>query len=410
MSNRFERVDYSIKELPSGDQLFLNLFRIEGKQKGPSIHIQASVHGAELQGNACIYRLMEYFKTIPLNGKITFIPLANPGATNTKMGTYTYGRFNPVTGHNWNRCYEDIMTQDEGQIGGSLANFVQKTIESNPKLVWEDIKSSYKTFLFQSLKNLESFFAKKGESENKFPFLFLQKVASPADIVIDLHTGPASSQYIYSAEYLQKSVTYFNFPFVLNIPNEYGQAMDEATFMPWIQLQQEFAKHGVQVPLEFESYTLELGSEEIICLEQAKIDALRILHYLAYKGAVNWDHVKKLQDFHVVNLERVDQHHTYLKNYRTLNSPVGGLCHYHVKPGQFVAKGKPMATFLNFKKIHDYETLERGLFTMEAPKDCFIINHCPSSSVSKGMELFSVMEDFKTIKKDELPLIGNFSY
>ena len=76
--NKLSRVDYPIKELPSGDKLFISSFKLESGHAGPHVHIQASVHGAELQGNAVIFHLMQYFIHHPFKGSVTFIPLANP--------------------------------------------------------------------------------------------------------------------------------------------------------------------------------------------------------------------------------------------------------------------------------------------------------------------------------------------
>ncbi len=384
--NKLDRVDYPIKELPSGDKVSLSLFRIDSGQEGPHVHIQASVHGAELQGNAVIFHLMEYFINHPFKGTLTFIPLANPAATNSKIGAYTYGRFNPITGHNWNRCYEDVMARPEEQIGGSLKSFVA----SNSDRPWEKIKRDYKNFLFQSLKNLESYLSKKGENENKKLFLFLQKVAAPADIVLDLHTGPASTRYIYSALYQKKSVVNFHFPFVLNIPNEFAQAMDEATFTPWVQLQREFKALGKEIPLDFESYTLELGSEELVNLDKGHEDAQHILHYLKGQGMI-----EASEQF---TFERPVQRHLLLKDYRTIYAPMGGLVHFHKAAGELVKKGEKLATFLNFKRISDESTFSRALEPLVAQEDCYIINHCASASVSKGMELFQVAENCQEIK------------
>ncbi|HAZ14890.1 MAG: hypothetical protein A2X86_21170 [Bdellovibrionales bacterium GWA2_49_15] len=384
--NKLSRVDYPIKELPSGDHLLISTFKIESNQAGPHVHIQASVHGAELQGNAAIYHLMEFFIHHPFKGSVTFVPLANPTATNTKMGAYTYGRFNPITGHNWNRCYEDVMTRPEEQIGGSIKRFV----ESSASAPWPQIKRDFKTLLQQSLKNLEVHLTKKGENENKKLFLFLQMLAAPADIVLDLHTGPASTRYIYSAVYQKKSVLDFHFPFVLNIPNEFAQAMDEATFMPWVHLNREFKAKGRDVPLEFQAYTLELGSEERMNLDEGKKDAEHILHYLARQGLVE-------ERLAPLPRERHLERHVLLKDYRTLYAPSGGLVHFHKRPGDFVKKGEALASFLNFKRITDESTFQRAIEPMLAQEDCFIINHCASASVSKGMELFQVVENVEEI-------------
>jgi hypothetical protein len=52
---------------------------------------------------------MEKLKEIELHGSITFVHLANPWAVNNKHGTYTFGRYNSVTGDNWNKNYIDIF-------------------------------------------------------------------------------------------------------------------------------------------------------------------------------------------------------------------------------------------------------------------------------------------------------------
>jgi len=382
--NKIDRVDYPIKQLPSGDNLNLSLFRIEGKRPGPHIHIQANVHGAELQGNAVIYHLMNYFSNHTFNGSITFIPCANPAGVNSKLGTYTFGRFNPVTGNNWNRCYEDIMLRPKEAIGRTLKDFVALNLDT----AWSELKEKYKKFIFDCLKDYESFLGNKAFNDNKSLFLFLQKVASTADIVLDLHTGPISTQYIYSALYQKESVVNFHFPFVLNIPNEFGGAMDEATFMPWIHLQNVFKDHGKDIPCEFEGYTIELGSEERISILDAWQDTQKILSYLGGKGVID------NPDF---DFERPLQRHCLLKDYRTYYAPWGGLVDYHKRPGDLISKDETIASFLNFKNVTSDSGMGNALKELKAENDCFVINHCPSGSVSKGMELYQVMENYQEI-------------
>ena len=60
--------------------------------------------------------------------------------------------------------------------------------------------------------------------------------------------------------------------------------MDEACFMPWIHLEKAIKNLGREISLGFESYTLELGSEETLSSNEAKEDAARIIHYLNTKG------------------------------------------------------------------------------------------------------------------------------
>ncbi|MFM9746190.1 succinylglutamate desuccinylase/aspartoacylase family protein, partial [Streptomyces brasiliscabiei] len=52
-----------------------------------------------------IYQLLEQLKQLDLKGDITLVPYANPIGCNQKSGEFTLGRFDPITGTNWNRMY-----------------------------------------------------------------------------------------------------------------------------------------------------------------------------------------------------------------------------------------------------------------------------------------------------------------
>jgi hypothetical protein len=54
------------------------------------VYIQANMHGAEVQGNAVIFQLLELLKNIELKGSITLVPYANPVGCNHKNGEYTH--------------------------------------------------------------------------------------------------------------------------------------------------------------------------------------------------------------------------------------------------------------------------------------------------------------------------------
>ena len=63
--NSLEKKTYTIGDNPSGTPLKISVFHLQGKEPGPHVHIQASVHGAELQGNLVIFQLLQYFEKIP---------------------------------------------------------------------------------------------------------------------------------------------------------------------------------------------------------------------------------------------------------------------------------------------------------------------------------------------------------
>lgn len=360
-----------IKQLATGEQLSIIAHTLKGSQ-GPHIHIQASVHGAELQGNAVILQLMEHLQNTKLRGSITFIPLANPQATNNKHGTYTYGRYNPVTGHNWNRNYIDIITK----TNTDLTQFCHE----NYDLPWHELKSKYKSLLQDLIENYVSSISKeKLLNDNNKLNLILQKQAVKADGILDLHTGPTATRYIYTAEYEEEVAKYMLFKNVLIIPNDFDGAMDEASFMPWIHLVNKMKELNREIRCDIEAFTLEFGSEETFCMDHASKDVESILNYLRYKGMLE-ETPKESTAFYAK-----------LENYQTIYSPNGGLVDYRVKPGDHFNEGDILANIYQLKELNPLDPIGSSIIPVKALQNGIVINRCPSSAVHEGMELLQIM-------------------
>ncbi|WP_372654732.1 succinylglutamate desuccinylase/aspartoacylase family protein [Halobacteriovorax sp.] len=372
MTNKINKRKISLRELPSGEELSLKVIEVDGSFEGPHCYIQASVHGAEHQGNAVIYKLLEYLETNPIIGKITLLPIANPLAMNTKIGTYTFGRFNSNTGDNWNRLYFDFSKSST-----EVYDFAKVHIDEDDK----NICKEYKKLLKELILNKKAEHTAYGPQYNGLLNLTLQELATDSDYVLDLHTGPIAARYLYVPEYLEKRSEDLYFPHRLIIPNEFGGAMDEATFMPWINLQNEFKKLGRDFKIPFESYTVELGSEERISLIEAESDLLHILNYLHLRGMIK-NAPKKVK--------KSNQLKCKLKDYKTYYAPKGALYDYQVSPGAHFKKGDVLAVGINFENLYRDEPVK---FEVKALADGVLINHYPSSSVQSGAELIQAMEN-----------------
>lgn len=371
--------DIPVKELSTGENLKIKTYTLNGAQPGPHIHIQASVHGAEIQGNAVILKLMEALKGKEVSGSITLIPLANPYATLNKHGTYTYGRYNPVTGHNWNRNYIDVVKASKFDI----EDFCAKNMQSS----WEDIKSSFKSELSKAFKSyVEELKNNNRIQDNNKVNIILQELALNSDGILDLHTGPTATRYLYCAEYEEELAKYMLFRHVLIIPNEFDGAMDEASFMPWAHLQNAFKAMGKDVKIDVESFTLEFGSEETFRMDEGSKDVESILNYLRFK--------KVLTEEPTTN----DPHYSRLEDYTTIYSPRGGLVDYHFSPGDHFKKGDKLATFYQMWDIDPEDPIRSCSHYLLATSDGIIINRCPSSNVHQGMELFQVMSNIYRTK------------
>ena len=351
----------------------LNLYKytLTGICEGPSVYIQANVHGAEVQGNAAIFKLVEKLKDIEFKGKITLVPQANPYGSSVKMGTYTYGRFNPVTGDNWNRMYLDFLSQKEGQGRINIDQFV---LEHGHKEE-ADIVRLFKELISQKIQEYRDFHSPYEISENKNLFIKLQEMAADADMVLDLHTGPIATRYIYTAEYLKDKCTDINFAHYIVIPNEFGGAMDEATFNPWVKLYSALKEKGRILEHLFESYTVELGGEEYISMNDAEVDADNILNLLHKRGVlVNY----------TPNIKEVEKHFCPLSDYKMYRAPHSGLIEYHKAPGESFNKNEIIASLYRFDELED---LDKSVTHIRAITRGIVINHIPTSNVKMGMDL-----------------------
>ncbi|GAA0814207.1 M14 family metallopeptidase [Colwellia asteriadis] len=372
--NTFTKKVMSVGEMASGAKLTVPVYSfVSENASGPNVYIQANMHGAEVQGNAVIFQLLELLQHCRLNANITLVPYANPVACNHKNGEYTLGRFDPITGVNWNRMYHF----DESVIEPFSQNYIDATEE--------DINNDFRALMLNEIEQKldHNIF---GLTTGQRIAYQLQRLAYQADIVLDLHTGPISSKHLYCPEYAQASANYFDIPHTLLIPNDFDGAMDEATFCPWWSLQQAFEKQGRKFTMgqglfNKESFTVELGSQEQIDLDVAKDDAVSILAYLHYKGVISNDEYQP---------QAMTRYACYLNDYKALYSPMGGMVDYLAEFGEVLAAGEPLARILRMDNYGDGEALHY----VSLDKPVIPILHFASASVNQGTELYKVFYNY----------------
>ena len=368
--NIFTKEIMPVGEMASGAKLTVPVYSFNSEDNsGPNVYIQANMHGAEVQGNAVIFQLLELLKHCSLKANITLVPYANPVACNHKNGEYTLGRFDPITGVNWNRMYHFNQSV--------IAPFAAQNIDASE----EEIKDKFEQLLLEEIdQKLEHNIW--GLTTGQRIAYQLQRLAHQADIVLDLHTGPISSKHLYCPEYVKKSAEFFNIEHTILIPNDFDGAMDEATFCPWWSLQEAFQGLGRNMTMgqgafKKESFTVELGSQEQIDLEVAKQDALSILAYLNYQGAIADEQYQP---------EKMTRYACYLKDYKALYSPMGGMVDYLAEFGKPLVAGEPLARILRMDNYGDGEALHY----VSLEQSVIPILHFASASVNQGTELYKV--------------------
>jgi predicted deacylase len=359
MSNTISNEKIVITTTPSGHEKSINVIHVKGTGDGPHVHIQSSVHGSELQGNLVIHNLLSYLKKHEINGSMTIIPLANPMATDNKVSTFTQGRFHPETGENWNRLYQDITNElNLDEIIGA-----------------KDIKKVAKESIQNALTKVYNTNSEYGHKSSSFLAYKLQSLASKADIVLDLHTGPIATDYLYARKDNKERSRDLNFPHTILITNLFAGAMDEASFMPWYTIEKHMQEANIISNNLFEVYTIELGSEEYISSQKAKNQSQNILSFLSKRAVVNES----------IKIQNCSFYESDLENFVSYNTPKGGLVEYLKAPGEEILKGEPLYKIflsddLGFKE-EEVLAVESGI----------VINHAPSSALSRGTCVYQVL-------------------
>jgi predicted deacylase len=368
--NNFTKEVMSVGEMASGAELTVPVYVFNTENNSsPSVYIQANMHGAEVQGNAVIFQLLELLQHCNLQGNITLVPYANPVGCNHKNGEYTLGRFDPITGENWNRMYHFDQSV--------IAPFAQQNLDVSEA----EIADKFQQLLINEIdQRLEHNIW--GITTGQRIAYQLQRLAHQADIVLDLHTGPISSKHLYCPEYAKSSAGYFDIEHTIFIQNGFDGAMDEATFCPWWSLQEAYQNLGRHFTMgegafKKESFTVELGSQEQIDLDVAKQDALGILSYLHSQGVID---NKQYQP------QKMTRYACYLKDYKALYSPMGGMVDYLGEFGKPLAAGEPLARILRMDNYGDGEALHY----VSLEQEVIPILHFASASVNQGTELYKV--------------------
>lgn len=359
----------AVAQNASGRSLHVPIYTISDGLPGPTVYIQSSIHGAEVQGNVVIYQLIKALKQSPIQGKIILVPNCNPVGTNIKAGEYTLGRFDPVNGTNWNRGYY----YSEEKIVDFAAN-----VDANESKA--DIKAKFRSLWINAID--EKLAQPWGLGLAQQLNLKLQQIAATADLVLDLHNGPVSSRHIYIPEYAKAAAHQFSIPHCIFIPNKFAGALDEACFCPWWTLQ-DILKESIGKEIDFgvQAFTLEMGSQEVIDFAEGDKDAYSILAYLACHGVLSQDEYKAKE------MRRLG---VSLDNYKTLYTDFGGMVEYTATPGVPVKQGDTLARILNIDELDN----ENAVHELLAPCDLIPILHFPSASVLSGTQLFKCFTEY----------------
>ncbi len=334
--------------MPSGCTYALRVLRFNGTRPGPGAYIQAGLHGAELQGTAVIYHLSRYFDAYPPTHDIVLVPQANPYANDLKIGEYTTGRTNPITGENWNRQFINLLENGMDIFSHNTEHTFRNAL-----------KAACDTF-----KNRRS-----NHSFGAYLALVLQRLAIDARCVLDLHADSVSVPYLYSPAYAINAARYLDIAHIVTTPNAFTPCFNQSCFYPWWQWA---SAHGQNTP--FISYTIELGDKESINLAYAEMCAHSILNFLRNQKIISGIAKKPTNPCHIVPEEK----------FIRLYASTSGFVDYIAPLGTLYEKDALLAKLLIPHKIGSNQS---DILNIYAPERGCLVTHTSSGNILEGQEL-----------------------
>lgn len=243
---------------------------------GPKVYIQASLHADELPGMLTAHHLRQQLDRLEaegrIQGEIVLVPMANPIGLSQWLLQAPQGRFELLSGENFNRHYPDqidaVAAIAEPELGDDA--------EHNVRVLRRELKKAIA--------------AQPVETELQSLRRTLMQLACDADVVLDLHCDGQAVLHFYTetpcwpeceplAAYLGARVT-------LLATDSGDNPFDEACSQVWWKWARHFGSR-FPIPQACLAVTVELRGQIDVEHQYAADDAQRIVNYLGYRGLIS---------------------------------------------------------------------------------------------------------------------------
>ncbi|KFK97935.1 MULTISPECIES: succinylglutamate desuccinylase/aspartoacylase family protein [unclassified Serratia (in: enterobacteria)] len=269
---------HNLPEHALGGQRRLTSFHFGQPGMGKKIYLQASLHADELPGMLVLHYLKRLLcqaeRRGEIHSEIILVPVANPLGLAQVLLNGGVGRFDLVSGGNFNRDFPD------------LAQLVRDSLQVCTFHDASDYRQQVRSAMTAALSMMPS------RSEVAALRQQLLLLACDADLVLDLHCDDRAILHMYAdPAYCQQAevlARFMDIGAVLLSQDSGGGSFDEACGLPWHRLA---ASHSDWSQFEpgCMAVTLELRGQQDVSHALASNDAERLYHYLQYYGALAGD-------------------------------------------------------------------------------------------------------------------------
>ncbi|MBW5832088.1 succinylglutamate desuccinylase/aspartoacylase family protein [Yersinia enterocolitica] len=291
---------------------------------GEKIYLQAGLHADELPGMLVLHYLKRLLSQAERRGEIQseiiIVPIANPPGMAQVLLNSGIGRFDLVSGRNFNRDFPDLAKL-VSQPPGAAASSEKETTPQQIRRAMVDA--------LQDLPALSEVDALRQH---------LLMLACDADLVLDLHCDDRAILHLYADPAWRTSVDvlarFLHIDTVLLSQDSGGGSFDEACGLPWHRL----AAHYPNLAPACMAVTVELRGQQDVSHPQASADAEHIYQYLQHRGAIAGV-VPEIPQREVVMLP--------FSAGEIVNAPASGLLLLLRQPGEWVTKDDVVAEIID---------------------------------------------------------------
>ncbi|HDL6975210.1 TPA: succinylglutamate desuccinylase/aspartoacylase family protein [Yersinia enterocolitica] len=316
--------NHKLPEHALSGQRQLTSFHFGQPGVGEKIYLQAGLHADELPGMLVLHYLKRLLSQAERRGEIQseiiIVPIANPVGIAQVLLNSGIGRFDLVSGRNFNRDFPDLAKLVSQRPGAATSS--EK--ETTPQQI--------RRAMVDALQDLTAI------SEVDALRQHLLMLACDADLVLDLHCDDRAILHLYADPAWQTSVDvlarFLHIDTVLLSQDSGGGSFDEACGLPWHRL----AAHYPNLAPACMAVTVELRGQQDVSHPQASTDAERIYQYLQHRGTIAGV-VPEIPQREVVMLP--------FSAGEIVNAPASGLLLLLRQPGEWVTKDEVVAEIID---------------------------------------------------------------
>ncbi len=320
------RETIALPAIAPGTRRELTVLRFGTPDLGRKAYLQAGLHADELPGMLVLARLAGLLAEAEARGRLTgevvLVPVANPIGLAQQTQGYLRGRYEANSAGNFNRGYPDVTA--------AVAEAVADRLGPDPVANVAAIRTAMRAVLGDV----------EARSEIAALRLALLRLASDADIVLDLHADNQAMVHLYLGTPLWPDAADLAAELgaraVLIAEVSGGNPFDEACSGPWWALAHRFPQAAI--PPACLAATVELRSNNDVDARLAEDDAHAILRFLTRRGLLDGDPGA---------LPALECDATRLDAMQQVRAPATGIVVYRARLGDRVAAGEIVAEIVD---------------------------------------------------------------